>query len=1311
MKLVPRSFTRIPDSGKGAPVRVERLDGFRNERAYVLLGAPGSGKSTVFRQEAESCDTHFVTARDFVWCDREEWATSTLFLDGLDEMRVGSEDPRKPLDQIRKKLRKLGCPRFRISCRDGAWLGSNDHESLKALTDGKDIPVIRLNPLGIEEIRKVLNEQVGADESQRMLDGAIARGLQGLLENPLTLTLVAKALAGSNWPQHRTEAFAMGCDSLLKESNAEHRGATLAVTSMSAVRRAAERLCAFQLLTGTMGYRRNGDPTDADFLDLSELGDIDPHVLNLALGSRIFESTNAPGQLAPIHRVVAEFLAARYLARLADNGLPVGRILSLVCGFDGHVVSEFSGMTAWLAALRKRSRVQIIEQNPLGVLLQGDVKDFSPDEKVALIDCVAKQPWRRDDYYRLIASGDARLGDLATPDMGSVFRRYLLDPVNDNVGLQATLLVVRSLQYGSAASGLRPELLQIVRNDQWHPQIRFHALGVLCKHPTCEDQGAMDLTTLLQDVADGNVHDEDDELLGLLLDSLYPSILCATDIVRFLKAPKDALLYGRYKSFWYRLPSRELTPQEIGEILDALHADMAEAKARFSGHPMDSDFASKLPKSLLAQYLVSDPTGPDHPRLYDWLELAFNRDPRIRGEKTQIIQDWLSRHPKDFKAVIEHGITHCAKYPQSERLAKRFRRILDGLDSAPMQIAEWLHEQPSIAPDPRIKMALRQLSERGIIPTDRSETVTEQQTETDDEEVSLPEFAKDLGPKRPVGSASPPPERDEEDHVQPWQEEWRERVRAHLETIRSGQCSPSVLDGLACAYFGMWPLVDGEVPTERLRHLLGDESLVNAVLTGLRGAVHRDDIPSPDEVADLVRKDLIHPLAHPYLAGMVEIEHALERPQEILDPRQLRTALAFHFGTPFIDPEPYRANTSDSTDQGSPLWYRQVLESEPELVAEVLVQMARAEIAKGFVLFHVLHKLETSPDHEPVARRACLPLLRSMPVRSNSIQMDGLACLLRAAVLHCDKRDLQGLIDTKLGRSSMHAGQRVYWLMAGLFSSPSTYRSKLVEALSTRETLIPCVVDFAVGSSPLPTWGPPLERLDRDSLECLVQAVGKRFNPLNKGTLQMNGPIFVETLVKHLSRDPSPKASRSLSRLLQSTELEAWWPRVQEGQLQQAAIRRSVSFRYVSTCQLRRTLDNLQPASAADLAALATDYLETIARRVRYGNTNGWSRYWDSDGGKSPVRPQHEDRCRDSLLWDLRSELVAARDRCPAGRSLRKREARGYSVVVRRIQRAGRNQEECPSRALELDPRSVGSEIHSRPRVRWPRSLFGPVVW
>ena len=1238
MKLVSRTFTRIPESEGEEPVRVECLDEFIEARAYVILGASGSGKSTVFRQEARRCKACFVTARNFICLDGHEWGTSTLFIDALDEMRVGSRDLREPLDQIRAKLSQLGCPRFRISCRDGGWLGSNDLRSLKALTAGKDIPVLRLDPLGMEEIRSVLNCQLDGNQAQQLLNGAIERGLQGLLENPLTLTLLAEALSGSNWPRNRTEAFALACGRLVPEINDEHLIATSGEISKQEVLRMAGRLCTYQLLTGRIGYVRVAGRTDQDFVSLEDLGEVDPEALRRVLGSRIFESPGAPGTVAPIHRLVAEFLAARYLAKLVGKGLPVGRILSLVCGYDGHVVSEFVGVTAWLAALCKKSRVQIMERNALGVLLQGDIKEFSPDEKGILIDYVAKQPWRRDDYYRLINNEDARIYDLATPDMSHVFRRYLQSPVNDDVAVRAALVVVKSLQCASAVSGLTSDLLQIVRNDQWHPTIRHHALIAFRKQSFGDDQAPTELTALIEDVAIGDVHDEDDELLGLLLDSLYPSVLGANEIVRFLKVPQSASLYGAYQSFWYRLASREMTWKQLREILDALYVAMPNVKERFFGHQMEREIVSRLPGKLLIRYLSRTHTTLDHSQLYNWLELTFNLGSRIRQSQKQVIRDWMLRHPKDLRIVIEHGIKRCHIPEQTDTYVRKFRRIIDNIE-APIQLSKWLRKQSNIARDLRIKMSLRQLSERGIPQSDRSKTALRPQSESKYPTSSSHRSMKESSLETLFGSEPSTEGSDEDYHVEPWCEEWRAKVGQDLEAVRSGSCTPSVLNVLSRTYCGNWQSIDGKTPIERLRKLLGDQLLVNAALSGLRGVVQRSDIPTADQIAEFVKLDRIHPLAYPFLVGLLEIGNDPARSEEPLDSRQTRTALAFHFSTPFGGLHDYQTDSSDGTDRDSPPWFYRLLSSESEVVAEVLVKMARAEISKGSVLFDVMHKLETSPEYEYLARRTCIPLLCAIPIRPTATQMDGLGCLLRAAILHGDKEDLLRLVDKKLGCLSMYAVQRVYWLASGLFCFSAKYRTELIQVLSKQERLISHFVDFMVGASPLPTWKPPLDKLDVKTLEHLILSVGKLYRPLARGMMLIEGPIFVEALIKRLSEDPSQRASRSLSRLLRSPQLESWQSLLQEAQLRQATIRRSVSFRYVSIRKLHQTLNNRQPTGAADLAALTTDQLETIASRIRDGNTSGWRQYWDFGKGKSPAKPRHEDLCRDLLLDDLRLGL------------------------------------------------------------------------
>ena len=91
------------------------LELFRSAPAYVLLGDPGSGKSTTFKTEADllGAEAISMSARDFLASDvhsHPEWRGKTLFIDALDEMRVGSGDRREALDSIRRSLDALGRP-------------------------------------------------------------------------------------------------------------------------------------------------------------------------------------------------------------------------------------------------------------------------------------------------------------------------------------------------------------------------------------------------------------------------------------------------------------------------------------------------------------------------------------------------------------------------------------------------------------------------------------------------------------------------------------------------------------------------------------------------------------------------------------------------------------------------------------------------------------------------------------------------------------------------------------------------------------------------------------------------------------------------------------------------------------------------------------------------------------------------------------------------------------------------------------------------------------------------------------------------
>ena len=180
--VVPRTCTVIPQGDeKRNPERVSRpLSAFRDAQAYILLGDPGSGKTTAFEAEKKAlgADACLISARDLLALDAEmhaRWRNRTLFIDGLDEVRAGAADARTPFDSIRNRLETLRRPRFRLSCREADWLGENDWQHLttvsKDVSPDGDLTVLRLDPLTESDIVRILEDK-GVEDTGAFLENA-----------------------------------------------------------------------------------------------------------------------------------------------------------------------------------------------------------------------------------------------------------------------------------------------------------------------------------------------------------------------------------------------------------------------------------------------------------------------------------------------------------------------------------------------------------------------------------------------------------------------------------------------------------------------------------------------------------------------------------------------------------------------------------------------------------------------------------------------------------------------------------------------------------------------------------------------------------------------------------------------------------------------------------------------------------------------------------------------------------------------------------------------------------------------------------
>lgn len=364
----------------------------------VVLAEPGGGKTELMGSLARQLGTSTVTASKLkhLGADAENYP---LVIDAFDEL---AKLDQTGIHSLLANARKAKPTHVIISSRSSEWgtAATNAFEDYL----GCSPLVVRLCEFEEGEQREIFHHHVRGEEFSKFQAEVARFDLGALLPNPQFLKMFADAYMESG--RHFTDKrniFSQAVERLAKEANV-NVAQTLSSTQRVAL---SSEVFAKLLLSGAEGIGTSESTADRIYPLLASLFDKHTAAEGI-LATRLFKPGDSADQHRPVHKIVAEYCAADYLAkRIADavDPLTLHKCLPIIAP-NNVVRDELRGLLGWLAALGNRSiQETAIELDPYAVLANGDPSQLEHSSKRLLIqglkDVETKDPYfRRGDAWR-----------------------------------------------------------------------------------------------------------------------------------------------------------------------------------------------------------------------------------------------------------------------------------------------------------------------------------------------------------------------------------------------------------------------------------------------------------------------------------------------------------------------------------------------------------------------------------------------------------------------------------------------------------------------------------------------------------------------------------------------------------------------------------------------------------------------------------------------------------------------------------------------------------------------------------------------
>ncbi len=1184
----------------------------------VILGDPGLGKTVLTQALGELQGVHYFRAGTFV---RQINLASSIaedkrvVIDGLDEIASGARGG--AVEAVLRKLSELGNPPFILSCRAADWLGAAGRIRIEHDYGAAPI-VLHLQPFTRNDALAFLSGKFPESCADRLLDSLEQRGLDGLYGNPLTLRMLGEvARTDGRLPENRVELIDRACRVMLRERNDYHDADFHACCSADELLLAAGAICAAQVLCDRSGVQTGSREHNSEdrlrIADISKLcfGDAADNALKV----RLFQA-ESENRFTYIHRMIAEYLGAKWLARCFEDGVSETRIFGLFRQGEG-VPTSLRGLHAWMAHFSSALAHRCIEADPYAVLRYGDAETLDLDRARALLaalkDLSEEDPYfRSEDWGRHPASG--------------LMRVDLRDEVLDIIGTseshaQLTALLLEAMTGTPLAKALVPTLKTIMFDEQRIVGQRSMAMKALYAADVCHDwRPVIHRLVEMNDPGSTRVAFEILRRLGLCS---VPDATSIRAVLAYFGLTSTQDPENEHREFRY-VPDSLFNDLDAGRLASWLD-DLVEIARPLmpNADSWANSYVTGLVRSVALQVLEGDPSIQAE-RVWQWIGWLDGHHGQNNDASERLAKIFRENHALRA-AVIEHVLlTPCAKntWMASLRLSDTSLELhptAEDVASILKTPRTWTGDD-SIGPD-----TWRDLLQIGRTANGLPDEVRNAAIEAANDD---PELLSAL-------------DKMSEPMTQEWETRWAEQdaknealrqaaFRYHrqilaerAEAVTAGDVH--VLRLPAEVYLDRGYAL-GEhhefgsdmSPEGRLYEFLGDD-LAEQTMSGFLAVLERGDLPGASEIAK-ARCDNNHFVAEAsMICGIAEM---LRRGRALNEIPQVTIAAAYMAWE--RAPE---ANAVGSVDIGPALeaalfhcdsdWENHFRTSiEPQLDHD-------PEHIDG------LYRLAHDRGLSRLAGRLAVEWLSSHPSLRLSTQVQLLACALDGASPEQQRK----LIVGNKTRNDPDDETKFLWLSAEYVVDFDSCREALEQAANDNPAFL-WFIRSRVGSDSLRS-----DRLSLDQLTFIITAFGEhwpRTAPPHGVYWGDRNPWdaceFIRRTIYMIANRPSAEATQTLQDLI-SNHAPSYVDILKHALALQLRARRDAEYTAPTIQELQAVVANGLPKTIDDMRDWFRDRIEDLQKRIRASDTDMWEAYWKGD------KPTDENYCRNRLIEHMSIHL------------------------------------------------------------------------